>query len=155
VGWRVLWRAGLARAAGLAVFILPLAACGGLNSEPRIVSTLPMPAVVVVGANAAANDASDGARIFRERCTPCHGDGGRGDGPLVRASQIAAPPDFTQPATMTVRSLPEILDVITSGRIEKMMPPWEGALSEAERRAVADYVAGLGGGEAAAPASAQ
>jgi len=139
------------RAVGLALFVLLLASCAGLNSEPRIVSTLPARDLGVANANQPASGTSEGARIFRERCTPCHGDGGRGDGPLVRASQIAAPPDFTQPTTMTVRTLQEIFGVITSGRIEKMMPPWEGALSEAERQAVAGFVAHLGGGAAATP----
>lgn len=139
------------RAVGLALFVLLLAACGGLNSEPRIVSTLPAHDLGVANANHLASESSGGARIFRERCTPCHGDGGRGDGPLIRASQIAAPPDFTQPTTMTVRTLQEIFGVITSGRIEKMMPPWEGALSEAERWSVAGFIAHLGGGAAATP----
>ena len=153
MAWCAQLRAGLSRAAGLAILVLLLAACGGLNSEPRIVSTLPAPAAA--NANLPASGTSEGARIFRERCMPCHGEGGQGDGPLVRANQIAAPPDFTQPATMTVHTLQEIFDVITSGRIEKMMPPWEGALSEAEPQAVAGFVAHLGGGAAAtAPANA-
>ncbi|MBL8145745.1 MAG: cytochrome c [Anaerolineae bacterium] len=139
------------RASGLALLVLLLAACGSLNSEPRIVSTLPARDLGVASPHLPASSTSDGARLFRERCSPCHGDGGRGDGPLVRASQIAAPPDFTQPATMTVRTLQEIFDVITNGRIEKMMPPWGGALSEAERWTVVEFVAGLGGGAAATP----
>src|SRR5690606_9744850 len=34
-------------------------------------------------------------------------------------------------------------DVITNGRIEKLMPPWEDALNEEERRAVAEYAYSL------------
>lgn len=121
---------------------LALTGCGSLTDEPRIVSTLPPR---VVEAPTTTQALSGGARLFAERCTPCHGAGGHGDGPLVLAGQIAAPPDFTQPATMSVQGVEAILEVVTDGRIEKMMPPWEGALTDAERMAVAQYVAGLGG----------
>lgn len=135
----------LSYVAGLTLLLVPLAACGSLNSEPRIVSTLPARVVEQPSANQPEIATSEGARIFSTRCTPCHGDGGRGDGPLVRAGQIAAPPDFTQPTTMTVQGVQAIFEVVSAGRIDRMMPPWEGALSESERWAVAEFVAGLGG----------
>lgn len=140
------------RASSLALLAVLLAACGSLNDEPRIVSTLPPRLASPSTTNQTVNVNAEGARLFSERCTPCHGDGGHGDGPLVRAGQIAAPPDFTQPATMTVQGFDAIFDTITGGRIEKMMPPWEGALSEDERRAVAEFVIQLGGGPEAATA---
>jgi mono/diheme cytochrome c family protein len=132
------------------VLALLLAGCGGVTDEPRIVSTVP-PRVAQSSAqvNAAALSA-EGAQIFAERCSPCHGEQGQGDGPVVRAGQLTAPPDFTQPATMTVQGEEALYDVITAGRIDKMMPPWADALSEAQRRAVAQFVAALGGSAAAA-----
>ena len=118
---------------------LLLATGGSLMSEPRIVATLPPVVIGTVSPNQSA-----GAALFASHCTPCHGTGGQGDGALVRSGKIAAPPDFTQPASMSVQGSQAIYEVITQGRIDKMMPPWEGALGESERRAVAEYIAGLG-----------
>jgi mono/diheme cytochrome c family protein len=135
-------------------FLLALAGCGSLTDEPRIVATSPSRVVSAPAANQPA-DASPGARLFAERCSACHGEGGQGDGPLVRAGQIAAPPDFTQPATMTVQGTQALFDTITTGRIEKMMPPWGDALSEQERWALAEYVVRLGNGQQAAGAATE
>lgn len=126
------------------VAVLVLAGCGSLNDEPRIVGTVPS-AVRGPADQPVSEDVFVGAQLFAVRCTPCHGPSGRGDGPLVRAGQIAAPPDFTQPATMTVQGEQAIFDTITAGRIEKMMPPWADALTIDERWALAEYVAQLGG----------
>ncbi len=136
---------------------LLLAGCGGLMGEPRIVSTMPPRVVQAPAQMLAAGASAEGAQIFAERCAPCHGDNGQGDGPVVRAGQLTAPPDFTQPDTMSIQGEQALFEVITAGRIEKMMPPWDGALSEAERRTVAQFVAALGGGAAAAsvPTEAQ
>ena len=125
--------------------VVALAACGSLTDEPRIVGTVPARAASVPVDRPVSAESSPGARLFAERCTPCHGDGGRGDGPLVLAGQIAAPPDFTQPATMSVAGEQAIFDTITAGRIEKMMPPWADALTADERRALAQFVLELGG----------
>lgn len=126
------------------LYSLVAAGCSGLSGEPKVVTTL-RPAAT----NAPVIDASDpmalGAQIFAERCTSCHGISGRGDGDLVRAGQIANVPDFTDPARRAGLTVEDYFEVITNGRIEKLMPPWKDALSEAERRAVAEYAYSLAG----------
>lgn len=141
---RRLARLGFAGLVSLFLAML-LTACGGLMDEPRIVATLsPTDEPVIVRADSDPLLAQ-GAQLFAERCASCHGEFGRGDGPVIRAAQISAPPDFTQPSTMTIQGVQAIYDVVTAGRIELMMPPWEGVLTAAERQAVAAYVAALGG----------
>jgi mono/diheme cytochrome c family protein len=128
----------------LVILALTLTACGGLAGEPRIVATFPpvTPAPVEVGYPAAPPDIKLGAQIFAERCTRCHGLGGRGDGELIGDSegQISQRPrDFTDPTTAARRTPLEWFNIITDGRIDNFMPPWRDSLSEVERWAVALY----------------
>lgn len=118
-----------------------LAACGGLGGEPRIVATQlpPTPAPAELGYPVEPPDLALGAALFAENCTACHGSRGEGNGPLVTGGQISAPPDFTAAETASGLTPAEWFNIITQGRIEKMMPPWRDALSESERWAVAMY----------------
>lgn len=120
---------------------LALAACGGLGGEPRIVATQlpPTPAPAELGYPVEPPDLALGAALFSENCTACHGPRGEGNGELVTAGQIPAPPDFTDPETASPLTPSEWFGIITQGRIENMMPPWRDALSENERWAVAMY----------------
>lgn len=121
---------------------LLLAACGGLGGEPRIIATQPpaTPAPQERGYPAAPPDMAQGAAIFAANCTDCHGIDGSGDGQLVASGQVPAPPDFTDPATARDQTPADYFEVITNGRIDKLMPPWAGSLSEDERWAAALYV---------------
>ncbi len=85
-------------------------------------------------------DLLQGALIYAENCTRCHGEAGQGDGELVLSGQLSnPPPDFTDPITAQSQSLNDWYDVITNGRLENFMPPWGESLSEKERWAVALY----------------
>ena len=81
-----------------------------------------------------------GARVFRERCSPCHGDRGRGDGVLADVLEIR-PRNYHEDEFEWGASPEEIAATIRSGR-SGVMPPFEGALDEREIRAVAELVAG-------------
>ena len=124
------------------LYSLVAAGCSGLSGEPKVVTTL-RPAATTAPVINPDDPMALGAHIFAERCTSCHGSGGRGDGDLVRAGQIANVPDFTDPARRAGLTVDDYFEVITNGRIEKLMPPWKDALSEAERRAVAQYAYSL------------
>ncbi|NOZ72616.1 MAG: c-type cytochrome [Chloroflexi bacterium] len=72
-----------------------------------------------------------GERIFREHCTQCHGQEGRGDGPI--SSQAPVPlPDFTDPAFVQTRSPEEIHAFIAEGSVENLMPPWKDTLDDGQ-----------------------
>jgi mono/diheme cytochrome c family protein len=80
-----------------------------------------------------------GQRLFEQHCVQCHGPQGRGDGSL--AEQIPGPlPDFTAADYGADMSPQEVFDVITQGRMEKMMMPFGDLLNEEERWDLTAYV---------------
>jgi mono/diheme cytochrome c family protein len=73
-----------------------------------------------------------GQMLFEQRCAQCHGEQGDGNSPL--ADQLPGTlPDFTAPDYAADMSPQEIFDIITLGRMDKMMPSWGDQLSENER----------------------
>jgi mono/diheme cytochrome c family protein len=119
---------------------LVLAGCTGLAGEPRIVATLPIPtATPEPRPPSAPPDIAAGAAIFAARCVSCHGANGAGRGELVLAGQVGVMSSFQDAATASVQRPTDWYSTITNGRIEKLMPPWNNALNEAERWAVAMY----------------
>lgn len=121
---------------------LLLASCGGLGGEPEIAATLP--AVLTDQRSTIATvdwqpDIENGARLFAERCTECHGASGDGRGNLVTAGSVKQPLDMTERAKVAEKSPLEWFEIITKGLIAELMPPWENALSESERWDVTLY----------------
>ncbi|MYD10826.1 MAG: cytochrome c [Chloroflexi bacterium] len=117
---------------------IALGACSGLGGEPEIAATAP-PATEIAAVGDWRPDIDAGARIFRERCSECHGIRGDGWGELVRAGSVERPLDMTDRALVAAKSPLEWFEVITKGRIENLMPPWENALSEKQRWDVTLY----------------
>jgi mono/diheme cytochrome c family protein len=122
-----------------------LSACGGLAGEPRIVATVPaLPTREDAGLPITKPDLVQGAQIYAQNCIRCHGEAGQGDGELVLSGQLtSAPPDFTDSAATQAQTLAESFEVITNGRLDKLMPPWRDSLSESQRWAVAAYTFAL------------
>lgn len=81
-------------------------------------------------------DAAAGLATFREHCADCHGAFGRGDGSMV--DRLPAPPPSFADAAIGRSSPDAALEIITNGRIKRLMPPWKDKLS-AEERAAALY----------------
>jgi mono/diheme cytochrome c family protein len=136
----------LLRLALTIILLLILTACGGMNAEPRIVTTLtprPTLAPTPVSDVPASLSQSPDAVMFRQYCGACHGDRGRGDGPSVTGGAIPYVPDFTRPETFAGRGEDEVYQIITDGRLDRFMPPWGGVLSEDDRRMLARYVLSL------------
>jgi mono/diheme cytochrome c family protein len=80
----------------------------------------------------------DGARVFDERCSPCHGDAGHGDGLLADLLPIR-PRNYHTDAFQWGTSWDAVTETVRMGR-SGVMPPFEGALSEEEMRSVAFLV---------------
>ncbi len=128
----------------LLLLTLCLAACTNLSGEPEIIATL----APQVAESSWRPDVANGARIFAERCTDCHGETGDGRGNLVLADSVPAPMDLTDRDKVSLKSPLAFYDIITTGNLDKLMPPWRDALSEAERWDVALYSYTLGYDEA-------
>jgi mono/diheme cytochrome c family protein len=83
----------------------------------------------------------NGAKLYNQECTPCHGTRGRGDGP--QAAQLSVPvaplglSDFSRQFTPA-----EWYTVVTQGNMEKFMPPFAN-LTDRQRWDVIAYAMSL------------
>jgi mono/diheme cytochrome c family protein len=83
----------------------------------------------------------NGAAIFVEKCAPCHGVAGLGNGP--RAAQLPGPVPALGLAEIANSAIPaDWFIAVTQGNIEKLMPPFI-SLSEQERWDVVAYALSL------------
>ena len=127
------------------VIISMVSACTGLAGEPDVVATLPPPTSVADVEEAeplfpqSPPDIANGALIFAENCTDCHGENGDGLGQLVLDGSVTQPPDMTDITQTSLETPLQWYDIITNGRIENLMPPWKNALTAQERWDVALY----------------
>ncbi len=122
------------------LLVMTLFGCAGLSGEPEIVATVALPmSTPVPKLSAWQPDIANGARIFAERCVDCHGANGGGQGELVLAGSVNPPLDMTDRELVALKSPLEFYQIITEGRIENLMPPWEQALTESERWDLALY----------------
>jgi DMSO reductase family type II enzyme heme b subunit len=95
---------------------------------------------------AAPSDAEVGKKVYEKRCTYCHGDDGKGDGPAADFF-TPRPRDFTS-GLYKYRSTPtgkmprdtDLLKTIGLGLPGTGMPGWDDVLNEKEQTAVAQYI---------------
>lgn len=123
-----------------------MTACEGIN-EPEVVGVLPSPTanlVSLIPPNSAP-DLVRGAAVFAENCTRCHGITGAGDGEFVISGQVQNVADFTNPATRAGKTPTDFYVTVTQGRIQNLMPPFSGSLTDEDRWAVANYVYQIAG----------
>lgn len=102
---------------------------------------------------AAATTADLGAEVWTERCAPCHGVEGRGDGP-VAAGLSPKPKDLSRPRLPEERRPPSRMEVIRSGREGTAMVGFATQLSPEELTAVTTHVQALAHDGAAMPCPA-
>jgi mono/diheme cytochrome c family protein len=112
------------------------------NPNFRDGKTLQLPPEGVVARSpVAAPRARSGAAVFQIYCQPCHGAGGKGDGP-VAARGFPPPPSLL--ATHSVELTDDqMFDIVTRG--QKNMPSYASQIPAADRRAAITYVRGLQG----------
>ncbi len=82
-----------------------------------------------------------GAELYARACAQCHGDGGRGDGPL--AARLEPPPPDLTDSTLRATSPLEFFRKINVGVAGTAMPAFGDQLSLDERWALALYAATL------------
>ncbi len=82
-----------------------------------------------------------GREIFRQECAPCHGLGGRGDGPAA-ASLRPRPFDLTEHA-VAHHSDAELFRMLSGGVPGTAMPAFQTRLSHDDRWHVLNYVKSL------------
>lgn len=93
----------------------------------------------ISGQEADAALATAGETVFLDNCAACHAEDGKGD-------RFQGAPNLTDAIWLYGGSVDDITYTVENARFG-VMPSWTSRLSEAEIRAVASYVHGLGGGE--------
>jgi cytochrome c oxidase cbb3-type subunit 3 len=86
-----------------------------------------------------------GREAYLSRCVSCHGNSGRGDGPIAKG--LAGPPvgDLTDAKWKHGDRPDQVLGVVSRGVVQTAMTGWAGTLSPNDLRAVSAYVFFLGG----------
>ncbi len=87
-------------------------------------------------------DLAAGQELYLEKCEPCHGIDGKGNGSL--AANLTNPSPEIGSADVLRVSIPyEWYQVVTAGRMDRQMPPFT-SLSEQQRWDVLAYIFSLG-----------
>lgn len=93
----------------------------------------------ISGQEADATLAAAGATVYADNCASCHAVDGKGD-------RAQGAPDLTDAIWLYGGDVAALTYTVNNARFG-VMPGWSNRLSEADIRAVAVYVHGLGGGE--------
>ena len=115
---------------------LPTCSTPGFGRSPSALST--RLGVSLDELPAEAPSLARGGQIYRENCASCHGDLGRGDGPLA-AGLEPKPADLADAAELRDASPLDFYHRVTIGVVGTAMPAFETRLSTADRWAVAAY----------------
>ena len=82
----------------------------------------------------------EGRELFLSRCAGCHGEQGRGDGPIAKG--LAGPPvgDLSDTYWKHGDRPEQVLRVVSDGVKDSAMSGWKGVFGPAKLRAVSAYV---------------
>ncbi len=149
-------------ACSLAGDITPPPGARQLASEPTRPAVITPAATLTAGPSATAaasapvNVAADslpvnrpsaarGAALYAEHCAPCHGDTGNADGAMSAnvPGGTEVIPKFAQPDLARAAAPQTWFNVVTQGRLEKFMPPFNEKLSDAQRWDVVAFLYAL------------
>jgi mono/diheme cytochrome c family protein len=129
------------RAALLAAAALIAAGCGAGPAARREAAADALPCSTRAGVPSARASQLllEGTRVFDERCTPCHGETGHGDGVLADLLPVR-PRNYHADPFQWGTSWEDIEQTVRLGRSD-VMPSFAPALTETEMRAVSFLVA--------------
>ena len=130
--------------AGGALLLGACSLAGDITPPPGLenVQVAPVPTAAPLTAPRQAPDLAAGEILFSERCAPCHGDRGLGDGP--QASALPNPPAALANVSVARAAVPdEWFTLVTIGRIDRFMPGFT-SLSDEQRWSVVGYALSLG-----------
>jgi copper transport protein len=89
-----------------------------------------------------AESIATGQALFSTNCAPCHGQTGKGDGP-VGVTLNPRPADLTQHAIVGIHTDAQLFEWITNGFPGSRMPGFKSALSDTERWHLVNFIRSL------------
>ena len=92
----------------------------------------------VIACSKPAGGSTDGAAVFGSVCAACHGPTGKPDATMVARLGVK---DLTDPALRPTLTAAHVEAQVRHGSANKLMPALEGALTDAQIKAVAAHVA--------------
>jgi mono/diheme cytochrome c family protein len=104
--------------------------------------TLQLPPEGTIPREALRRPARSGTVVYQIYCQPCHGGGGKGDGPVAMRG-FPPPPSFFADHALHLTD-DQMFDIISRG--QKNMPSYAAQVPPQDRRAVILYVRSLQGG---------
>lgn len=121
-----------------------LSACNFTLAEdvtppPGYIAPTPLPTLALSPERAPSIE--NGAAIYVEKCAPCHGETGLGDGPQGIQLGVTVPA-FALPEVARPKSPAQWYTTVTRGVIERFMPPFV-SLTDQERWDVVAYITTL------------
>jgi len=93
--------------------------------------------MVVVACGQGAGGSTDGPVLFGKLCATCHGPTGKPDATMVARLAVR---DLTAPDVRARLTADSVEAQIRKGSANKLMPGFEGALTDAQIEALAAYV---------------
>jgi putative copper export protein/mono/diheme cytochrome c family protein/peroxiredoxin len=126
------WGAGITIAVGLLVALPPIVIPAYPDTYRR--SSVPFEAASIV----------NGIAVYRANCVPCHGESGRGDGPLGKGLSTR-PANLTEPHT-ALHTGGDIFWWLTHGIPGKPMPGFSASIPEEARWDVINFLRALSAG---------
>jgi mono/diheme cytochrome c family protein len=108
-----------------------------------LVAVFSLSASLPASADEPKGDPAKGKAIFMEKCTPCHGPEGKGNGP-AGAALNPKPRNLTDAQYMSTLTNDHIFKTISEGGAavgkSPAMPSWKAALSESDIWNVVAYI---------------
>ena len=128
----------------LTLTVLLLSSCISLAEDitppPNYVAPTPRPTMAPAWPENTPK-AANGRSVFAEKCAPCHGETGLGDG--IQSAQLPNPATALGLANIAAKASPfEWYTAVTKGNLESFMPPFS-SLSDSERWDVVAYAFSL------------
>ncbi len=119
------------------IFLASCSLASDITPPPNYVPPTPMPTLGLLYP-ASAPDIQNGAAVFAQKCTPCHGDTGLGNGP--QSQQLPVPvPALGLVDTARSDSPAKWFTTVSQGNLDRFMPPFIGDLSDKDRWDVVYY----------------
>lgn len=107
-------------------------------SRSIVVAIVAVLAASLVACNGQVTDTADGAQVFANVCTACHGPTGKPNEAMVARLGVK---DLTAPDERAKITPAFVENQVRNGSKNKLMPGFAGALNDEQIKAVAAYVA--------------